>query len=132
MKDCQDERLREVMTAIVRHMHEVVKEVEPTEAEWMKAIQFLTNVGDNCTDWRQEFILFSDTFGVSMLVDAINNRKPSSATESTVLGPFHVPNAPRLAHGDTICLDGKGEPLVVSGSVTDADRFKPVTTHCLW
>mgnify|MGYP005661438909 FL=1 len=96
MKDCQDERLREVMTAIVRHMHEVVKEVEPTEAEWMKAIQFLTNVGDNCTDWRQEFILFSDTFGVSMLVDAINNRNPSTATESTVLGPFHVPNAPRL------------------------------------
>ena len=96
MKDCQDERLREVMTAIVRHMHEVVKEVEPTEAEWMKAIQFLTNVGDNCTDWRQEFILFSDTFGVSMLVDAINNRNPSTATESNVLGPFHVPNAPRL------------------------------------
>ena len=96
MKDCQDERLREVMNAIVRHMHEVVKEVEPTEAEWMKAIQFLTNVGDNCTDWRQEFILFSDTFGVSMLVDAINNRNPSTATESNVLGPFHVPNAPRL------------------------------------
>ncbi|MGI9408986.1 MAG: intradiol ring-cleavage dioxygenase [Hyphomicrobiaceae bacterium] len=121
MQDCPDERMREVMSSVVRHLHEVVKEVEPTEEEWMHAIRFLTEVGHTCTDWRQEYILLSDTLGVSMLVDAINNRKPSAATESTVLGPFHIANAPRIAHGETICLDGKGDPLVIAGKVTNVD-----------
>ena len=71
-----------------------------------------------CTDWRQEFILLSDTLGVSMLVETINNRKPTGATETTVLGPFHVSDAPRYPNGANICLDGKGEPLLVRGRVT--------------
>ncbi len=112
-------RLRTVMSAVIRHLHELVKEVEPTQAEWETAIRFLTETGHMCNEWRQEFILLSDILGVSMLVDAINNRKPSGATETTVLGPFHVSNAPRYEHGADICLDGKGEPLVVSGRVTD-------------
>ena len=116
-----DERLREVMSALVRHLHALVKEVEPTNEEWMAAIQFLTKTGQMCSDWRQEYILLSDVLGVSMLVDAINNRKPSGATETTVLGPFHVSNAPRYENGTNICLDGKGEPLLVSGRVTDTD-----------
>jgi catechol 1,2-dioxygenase len=114
-------RLREIMSSVVRHLHECVKEVEPTQAEWEAAIGFLTETGHMCSEWRQEFILLSDILGVSMLVDAINNRKPSGATETTVLGPFHVSDAPRYEHGANICLDGKGEPLVVSGRVTDTD-----------
>src|SRR5918994_7287784 len=85
-----DPRLREVMEAIVRHLHAAVKEVEPTHEEWLAAIEFLTRTGHMCTDWRQEFILLSDMLGVSMLVETINNRKPSGATETTVLGPFHI------------------------------------------
>ena len=119
MEGCENDRLKEVMSSIIHHLHAVVKEVEPTEEEWMAAIQFLTETGHMCTDWRQEFILLSDTLGVSMLVDAINNRKPSGATESTVLGPFHVENAPRLPNGANICLDGKGAPMVVRGRVVD-------------
>ena len=107
------------MTSVIRHLHAVAKEVEPTLDEWMAAIQFLTKTGQMCNEWRQEYILLSDTLGVSMLVDAIANRKPSGATESTVLGPFHVEGAPRKANGADICLDGKGEPLLVSGRVTD-------------
>jgi protocatechuate 3,4-dioxygenase beta subunit len=114
-----DPRLRQIMTSVIRHLHAVVKEVEPTLDEWMTAIQFLTKTGQMCNEWRQEYILLSDTLGVSMLVDAIANRKPSGATESTVLGPFHVEGAPRKANGADICLDGKGEPLFVSGRVTD-------------
>ena len=121
MEQCPDPRLKTVMSSIVRHLHQVVKEVEPTQEEWMAAIEFLTATGHMCDEWRQEFILLSDTLGVSMLVDAINNRKPSGATESTVLGPFHVSDAPRLEHGATICLDGKGEPLVISGRVCSTD-----------
>ncbi len=100
------------MGALVRHLHAFVREVELTEAEWHQAIRFLTATGQMCDDKRQEFILLSDVLGVSMLVDAVNNRKRPGATESTVLGPFYVADAPRRALGDNICLDGKGEPLV--------------------
>ena len=74
-----------------------------------------------CDDWRQEFILLSDVLGVSMLVDSINNRKPSGASESTVLGPFHVANAPETKLGSNICLDQKGDPMLVKGSVLTTD-----------
>jgi len=114
-----DPRLKQVMAAIIRHLHAAVKEIEPTEEEWLKAIMFLTETGHKSDDWRQEFILLSDVLGVSMLVDAINNRKPSGASESTVLGPFHLKGAPELPMGANICLDGKGEPMLVAGRILD-------------
>ena len=117
-------RLREVMTSVVRHLHAIVKETRLTQAEWMAAIQFLTRTGHMCTEWRQEFILLSDTLGVSMLVDTINSDH-SGATENTVLGPFYVENPPHYENGHNICLDGKGEPLVVRGTVTDT-AGKPI------
>jgi len=115
----KSERLKFVMEVITRKLHEAVKEIEPTPAEWLEAIQFLTRTGHLCTEWRQEFILLSDVLGVSMLVDAINNRKPDGASESTVLGPFHVAGAPELPMGANICLDLKGEDMVVSGRILD-------------
>ncbi len=121
MEKCADPRLKEVMAAIVRHLHAAVKEVEPSREEWMKAILFLTNTGHMCNDWRQEFILLSDIFGVSMLVDAINSRRPTGASENTVLGPFHIEGAPELEMGANICLDGKGEPMLVHGRILDTD-----------
>lgn len=117
----RDARLAEVMAVITRHMHAAVKEIEPTQDEWFEAIKFLTEVGHTCTDWRQEFILLSDTLGVSMLVDAINNRKPSGASESTVLGPFHVEDAPEMPMGSNICLDAKGVPMLVEGRILGTD-----------
>ena len=120
-----DLRVKQIVESVVRHLHAVVKETEPTLDEWMQAIQFLTRTGHLSTDWRQEFILLSDTLGVSMLVETINNRKPGGETESTVLGPFHVSNAPRYANGANICLDGKGEPLWVEGTVRDI-RGQPI------
>ncbi len=120
-----DPRLREVMATIVKYLHAAVREIEPTHGEWMKAISFLTSVGHMCCEWRQEFILLSDILGVSMLVDSINHRRPNGATENTILGPFYVPEAPRYPAGTNICLDGKGEPLVVRGRVVDT-HGKPV------
>lgn len=87
--------------------------------EWMRGIEFLTATGHLCSDWRQEFILLSDVLGMSMLVDALNHRRPPGATENTVLGPFHVDNVPEYSNGASICLNGKGEPLVVRGRVVD-------------
>ena len=114
-------RLRQVMSALVRHLHAAVKEVEPTHEEWLAAIQFLTETGQMCSDWRQEYILLSDVLGVSMLVDAINHRRPSAATPNTILGPFYVADAPHYPLGADICQDGKGQPMVVQGRVTGLD-----------
>lgn len=124
--NAKDARLAEVMAVVTKHLHAAVKEIEPTQEEWFEAIQFLTSVGHMCNDWRQEYILLSDTLGVSMLVDAINNRKPSGASESTVLGPFHVPDAPELPMGADICLDQKGEPMLVKGCILDTEG-NPIT-----
>ena len=114
-----DERLAEIMAVVTRKLHEAVKEIEPTQDEWFAAIRFLTETGHTCTDWRQEYILLSDVLGVSMLVDSINNRRPAAASENTVLGPFHVADAPLLEMGADICLDAKGEPMLVHGRVLD-------------
>jgi len=116
-----DPRLKTIMTSLVRHLHDFIREVELTEGEWMQAIQFLTRVGQMCDDRRQEFILLSDTLGVSMLVDAINHRADDGATESTVLGPFYREGARELPAGASISLDGQGEPAIVSGRVLSAD-----------
>ena len=114
-----DPRLAEVMEVLVRHLHAAVKEARITGEEWMTGIRFLTATGQMCSDWRQEFILLSDALGVSMLVDAINHHRPEGSTENTVLGPFHVPDAPRYANGANISLDRKGEPVLVRGRVLD-------------
>lgn len=112
-------RLREVMESAVKHLHGFVKEVEPTMDEWFQAIMYLTKTGQISDDKRQEWILTSDVLGVSMLVDAINHRRPDGATENTVMGPFHVGGAPKLEMGANICRDGKGIPYKVSGRITD-------------
>jgi catechol 1,2-dioxygenase len=116
-----DERLREILTSLVQHLHGFVRDVEPTIAEWEQAIGFLTATGQNCSDTRQEFILLSDVLGVSMLVETINERGADGATESTVLGPFHEVDSPPCELGDTIDLVGRGEPCVVTGRVTSVD-----------
>jgi protocatechuate 3,4-dioxygenase beta subunit len=120
-----DPRLATVMTSLVKHLHAFAKDVELTQGEWAAAIDFLTRTGQMCDGNRQEFILLSDVLGVSMLVDAINHRRPSGATENTVLGPFHVPDAPRYDMGANICLDGKGETCLFEGRVIDLEG-KPI------
>jgi hydroxyquinol 1,2-dioxygenase len=116
-----DPRLRELLNSLVRHLHAFVRDTEPTIAEWQRAIDFLTATGHKCDHERQEFILLSDVLGISMLVETINNRKTAGATESTVLGPFHMVTSPRRALGDTIDLIGTGPQCVLAGRVLSAD-----------
>ncbi|NEK86476.1 intradiol ring-cleavage dioxygenase [Blastococcus saxobsidens] len=117
----RDERLRQVMTSLVRHVHAFVKDVELTEAEWGKAIAFLTATGQQCDGVRQEFILLSDILGVSMLVETMNHRTGGTSTESTVLGPFHMVESPPRELGANIALDGKGAPCLITGQVSGPD-----------
>jgi hydroxyquinol 1,2-dioxygenase len=114
-------RVRKISAALVRHLHNFVREVEPTIGEWEEAISFLTATGQKCSDTRQEFILLSDTLGVSMLVDAINHRLPAGATETTVLGPFYVGDPPELPAGADISAGRPGKPLFVYGTVKDGE-----------
>lgn len=118
---CTDARLKAVMSSLVRHLHDFARDVKLTEAEWEAAVSFLTQVGHITTDKRQEFILLSDTLGLSTLVTAQNNRKPAGCTESTVFGPFYVADAPQVQHGADIARGAPGEPCFVRGHVQGLD-----------
>jgi protocatechuate 3,4-dioxygenase beta subunit len=125
-RHCEDPRLRQLMEAVVRHLHQLVSEVGLTRDEWAAAIRFLTDVGQKCDDVRQEFILLSDTLGVSSLVEMINAPGVPGTTENTVLGPFYVSGSPERAFGESIVVDdGSGDPVTVSGVVrgTDGDAI---------
>jgi hydroxyquinol 1,2-dioxygenase len=116
-------RLQEIMAGLVRHLHDFAREVKLTEAEWLAGIEFLTRTGHACHGQRQEFILLSDTLGLSQLVVAQNHSRPAGVTEQTVFGPFHVAGAPRLAsHGADITNNAKGEPCFVTARVTSTAR----------
>ena len=117
LQNTDNPRLKQIMTSLIRHLHDFAREVELTEGEWFEGIKFLTDAGRITNDRRQEFVLLSDTLGLSMLVIAQNNRKPERCTESTVLGPFHVEGAPEYALGDAIANGAKGEPCYVNARV---------------
>ncbi|MBY5566338.1 intradiol ring-cleavage dioxygenase [Rhizobium leguminosarum] len=123
-------RMAEVMACLVKHLHAFAKEIHLTQAEWDIGIDFLTKTGQICSDERQEFILLSDVLGFSMLVDAINNRRPAGATENTVFGPFHIENAPIREMGENVSLDGKGEPCLFEGKVIDL-HGNPIEGACV-
>lgn len=120
LENCQSPRLKQVCESLIRHVHEFIREVEPTPEEWLTGIRFLTETGQMCDDKRQEYILLSDILGISMLVDAIANRKQPGATESSVLGPFYVEGAPEEAFGADLAA-GFGERVEVSGQVRSVD-----------
>lgn len=118
---CGDPRLKELMQALVKHLHAFLREVRLTEEEWNKAIEFLTAVGHTTDDERQEFILLSDTLGASMQTIAINNEVRGDATEATVFGPFFVEGSPRIEPGGDMSFGAPGEPCWVEGTVSDLD-----------
>ena len=118
---CGDPRLKDLMQALVRHLHAYIREVRLTESEWDAAIRFLTQVGHITDEHRQEFILLSDVLGASMQTINVNNEAHGNATEATVFGPFFVDDAPHIENGGDISGGATGQPCWVEGSVVDAD-----------
>jgi catechol 1,2-dioxygenase len=114
---CQDARLREIMQSLVRHLHAFAGEVRLSLPEWEAAIRILTATGDITDERRQEFILWSDSLGLSMFVDALANQKPPGATEPTVLGPFYLAGSPLREYGESIIEEEGGTPAWVHGRV---------------
>jgi hypothetical protein len=123
--DADDARLRDVLQSLVRHLHAFATEVGLTQAEWQAGIDVLTATGHITDERRQEFILWSDTLGLSMLVDAIGHPLPEGATESTVLGPFYVPGSPLREYGADIREQAGGLPALVHGRVLDVSNGEP-------
>jgi hydroxyquinol 1,2-dioxygenase len=120
-EDCQDPRLREILQSLARHLHGFAREVGLTQEEWEAGIRILTATGDITDERRQEFILWSDALGLSMLVDALAHRLPAGATESTVLGPFYVAGSPVRGYGESIAAEPAGTPAWVHGRVLSVD-----------
>ncbi|MDB5860732.1 MAG: dioxygenase family protein [Ramlibacter sp.] len=117
LAETPDPRLKEIMTSLVQHLHAFARDVKLTEAEWLQGIEFLTRVGHKTDDKRQEFILLSETLGLSMLTVAMNNDKPAGCTEATVFGPFYVEGAPSFDLGEDVARGAAGEPCEVRGHV---------------
>jgi hydroxyquinol 1,2-dioxygenase len=124
-KDCPDPRLKEIMTSLVKHLHSFAREVELTDQEWIKGIEFLTAVGHITDEMRQEFILLSDVLGLSMTVVELNHGSEAGETEATVQGPFYVPGAPELPKGAMVDGNPPGNPLDVKGTIKDG-KGRPV------
>ena len=122
LEKAEDARLREVIGGLVRYLHAFIREVAPSEAEWNAGMRFLAEAGRMCDDKRQEFNLLSDILGATMMVDYVNHRAPDGASESSVLGPFYREGAEVMAAGSNISKDRLGEPLIVSGRVSDLVR----------
>lgn len=140
-ENCGDERYKTIMSAVVRHLHALVREVDLTPDEWMAAIQFITRVGQTCDEQRQECILLSDTLGVSMTVVQLEQARRSAKaladperkvmpTEATVQGPFYWVGAPVLPAGSDIGKGMPGEPAFYSGTVRDT-HGRPIANCCL-
>jgi hydroxyquinol 1,2-dioxygenase len=121
MQNCTDTRFKQVMTSLVTHLHDFVREVKLTEEEWINAIGFLTDVGKTVTDKRQEYILLSDTLGVSILVITLNHPAEGGTSDSTVLGPYYWQGAPELPLGANLAEGVLGEPAFYSGRVLSSD-----------
>jgi hydroxyquinol 1,2-dioxygenase len=117
----KDDRLREIVQSLTRHLHAFARDVRLTQEEWEAGIGFLTRVGHITDDKRQEFILLSDVLGLSMLTVGINAPSSPGATESTVFGPFFVEGAPEVPIGGDIARGAKGTPCRVTGSVRSTD-----------
>lgn len=122
-----DDATARLLSAVVCHVHELIKEFRPSQEQWRKVLDFLTEVGHASDERRQEWVLFSDLVGASALVEEINSRRPSGATPNTIRGPFFRTDTPERALGSSISLDGEGEPLLVEGRVEDLDGL-PVTS----
>lgn len=118
---CRDPRLKQIMVALVRHLHSLIREVRPTEAEWRAGIDFLTRCGEGTDHRRREFLLLSDVLGASTQTVAVNNEVCGDATEATEFGRSSLATHPEIDLGGDLADGPPGEPCWMEGSVTDTE-----------
>jgi protocatechuate 3,4-dioxygenase beta subunit len=121
MSSTPDARLKQVTASLVRHLHAFAREVDLTPDEWLAGIRFLTEIGQKCTPFRQEFILLSDTLGLSALVNALHDKRTTeNCTKSSLLGPFYRQDAPTMKLGESIARKSSAPRICVYGKVVDS------------
>jgi len=124
-------RTREVMSALIRHLHDFTREVELTVDEWMMGVKFVNAIGQISDSKRNEGQRMSDVLGLESLVDEIAhkhiNESGEEPTSSSILGPFWSPNAPFRENGSTIIQSPhQGEVALMHGVIRDLDTKKPI------
>ena len=131
LADDVDPRTREVMGAMVKHLHDFAREVNLTHDEWRYGLEFLQRCAAIETEERHEFVLVSDLLGMSSLVDMLHSSP--EATSSSVLGPFHVSGAPPLEIGGDMKRHYGGPVLLAEGTIRDTDGNPiPGATLDIW
>lgn len=127
-------RLRQIMECLVRHLHAFAREADLTPEEWLEGVKFLTAVGQACTPYRQEFILLSDTLGLSSLINTLHDRRSVEVgTKTSLLGPFYRQNAPDKKLGESIASPGDGPEICIYGRVTNlAGKPLPNASIEIW
>ncbi|HVI88156.1 MAG TPA: dioxygenase [Dongiaceae bacterium] len=117
-----DPRLREIMTSLVSHLHQFAKETRITEPELADGLRWLVALGQHTTAANNEAVLASDVFGLSTLIDLINNTGEAGETMSALLGPFYRGAAPTCTSGECLARsDTPGSMLYFRGQVTELD-----------
>src|ERR1700722_18770116 len=120
MASTPNPRLKEIMAVLTRHLHDFAREVDLTPEEWLEGIKFLTATGQACTAYRQEFILLSDTLGLSSLINSLHDRRATeSSTKSSLLGPFYRQDSPTFQLGQSIATKMPGAEVGIYGRITD-------------
>ena len=135
MASTPNPRLKEIMECLVKHLHAFAREADLTPEEWLEGIKFLTAVGQKCTPYRQEFILLSDTLGLSSCINALHDKRAvENGTKTSLLGPFYRQDSPKMKLGDSIVTkDSKGTEVVIYGKVTDvAGKGIPNASVEIW
>ena len=121
MSATRDPRLKEIMACLVKHLHAFAREIDLTPEEWIQGIKFLTAVGQTCTPYRQEFILLSDTLGMSSLINSLHDRRATEkGTKTSLLGPFYRQDSPPRKLGESILSDPRGPQICIYGQVVDS------------
>ena len=124
-----DPRLREIMLSLIKHIHSFAKEVKLSASEWAYAMQLLEETGKFCGPGRNEFMIFSDALGLSMLTVTQDYPRPAHATEPTLVGPFLLENAPEFPLGADISAGAAGTPMHAQGRILDTEGLQRIVNH---
>jgi hypothetical protein len=95
----KEPRLREIIAALIRHLHALVKEVRLGEQEWEFAWDFMARMSRFTGPEHNEFLLLGDVIGISQLIEVIDHDRPETAVGFALVGPFYRANAPVLGRG---------------------------------
>lgn len=134
MSETANPRLKQIMAILVKHLHAFAREADLTPEEWLEGIKFLTAVGQTCTPYRQEFILLSDTLGLSSLINALHDRRAiEHGTKTSLVGPFYRQDSPSRELGECIAENPGDSGICIYGRVLNsAGQAIPGASIQIW